>query len=384
LLREQGADAPRSPEEAPPVRWEFYVGGMFGLLLGFVLRANGLSSQAILGETWAALLRSVVWFAAFGLLERVAWSDRGRVLALVTGIAAVLLNLCVSSGIDYPSVAGPLWVAIALALNAAALRPVAWLSRPGAAMILPLPILFGVVLGYAVYILYPVLAAHGLTREADESIAYFQTELAKPPKERAEVINNRTKRINFIRKGVLERLEEAKRLTPDDARLHVQLAWWYGLLWQHLEWQTARSDLPIAEKAIVHGDQATRLDPEGGQGYWVQYVLRTRLFAVLNEEVAAKGPNRDPIFVAERELAARRQYELAAQKLEEYLPYDPTDAALRFQLARAWFKAGDKEKGREQAEAASRLDEAAVLPTRKLADPQREQVQKWLSASPSG
>ncbi len=34
LTPEQGADAPRSPE----VRWHFYLGGMFGLLLAFLLR----------------------------------------------------------------------------------------------------------------------------------------------------------------------------------------------------------------------------------------------------------------------------------------------------------------------------------------------------------
>ena len=76
-------------------------------------------------------------------------------------------STCASpGGIGFPSVAGPLWVAVALALNAASLRPVSWLSRSGAAMILPLPIFIGVFLGYGVYILYPVLDSDGLIREA--------------------------------------------------------------------------------------------------------------------------------------------------------------------------------------------------------------------------
>jgi hypothetical protein len=69
--------------------------------------------------------------------------------------------------------------------------------------------------------------------------------------------------------------------------------------------------------------------------------------------------------------------------LAKYLPDDPHEVSLRYALAQAWFKAGNKEKGREQAEAARDLDEAAVSPTRKLSDPQRKQIQEWFSASPS-
>jgi hypothetical protein len=366
-----GADAPRS-EETQPIRWEYYLGGMFGLLLGFVLRATTTESPgAILEETWSALLRSVVWFAAFGLFERVVWSQRGRVLALTTGIAALLVNLCVSGGIGFPSVAGPLWIAVALALNAASLKPVAWLSRPGAAMILPLPILLGVLLAYGVYILYPVLSAYSLTHEAALSIQALHSGAIK------------TNKVFFVRKSVIGRLEEAARLTPDDARLYVQLAWWYGVQWSQKQRNTASSDMPIADRAIRYGQQAVALDPHGGEGYWVQYGLRTRFFAALNEQVAAKGPNRDPLFLAACEQNARQQHEEAAKTLAKYLSDDPHEVSLRYALAQAWFKAGDKEKGREQAEAARRLDEVAVLPTRKLSDPQREQIQEWLSASPS-
>ncbi|HEY7157417.1 MAG TPA: O-antigen ligase family protein, partial [Gemmataceae bacterium] len=367
----RGADAPRS-EDTHPLRWEYYLGGMFGLLLGFVLRATATESPgAILEETWSALLRSVVWFAAFGLFERIVWSARGRVLALTTGIAALLVNLCVSGGISFPSVAGPLWVAVALALNAASLKPVAWLSRPGAAMILPLPILLGVVLAYGVYILYPVLSAYSLAHEAALSIQALRNGAI------------RTNKVAFVRKSVIGRLEEAARLTPDDARLYVQLAWWHGVQWSQTQRDTASSDMSIANRALRYGQQAVVLDPHGGEGYWVQYVLRTRFFAALNEQVAAKGPNRDPLFIATCQQNARQQYEEAAKTLAKYLPDDPHEVSLRYALAQAWFKAGNKEKGREQAEAARRLDEAAVSPTRKLSDPQREQIQEWLSASPS-
>src|SRR5262249_32324510 len=91
-----GADAPGSPGGmAPPgaVRWEYYIGGSLGLLLGFVLRVGALPPEDVLGEAVGAGLRAVVWFAAFALYERVRWTDAERVGALAAGVAALLLHL---------------------------------------------------------------------------------------------------------------------------------------------------------------------------------------------------------------------------------------------------------------------------------------------------
>jgi O-antigen ligase len=371
----------RGEREDEPMRGVFYLGGMFGLLLAFLLRVYTAAPEAILAETWAAALRSVVWFAAYGLLERVAWTDRGRAIALTTGIAALLLNLCVSGGIGFPSVAGPLWIAVALALNAQAPEPSRWLSRPGFPMIVPLPIFGAIVLGYGATILYPVLASDGLQRQAVEMAGYFRQEGAKPPAERPAMIRENPD--DFLKKKVIAPLEEALRLTPDDARLHVQLAWWYGNVWELNLQKTKVSDPRIAGAAVGHGGLAARLDPHGNQGYLVQYQLRMR-FGLVNEDIGKRGPNRDPLFVHEKEQTAREQYALAARALESYRPNDPTDAKLRYLLARAWFKAGEAGKGREQAEEALRLDAAATLPTRRLTDPQRSQVQEWISAPSAG
>lgn len=362
--------------EDSSVRWEFYLGGMFGLLLGFVLRVNTATPGNIMAETYSAAVRSVTWFAVFALLEPLAWTERGRILALTTGIAALLLNLCVSGGIGFPSVSGPLWVAIALALNAAALRPVPWLSRAGAAMILPLPIFLGLALGYGVYILYPVLASDGLARDAVQAVAYFQSERNKPPAEQSAGVRERP--ILFLKKAVIERLEQAERLTPDDARIYVQLAWWTNVVWE-LNPQQTRRELPIAKQALTYGAQATQLDPRGVAGYLVQYEIRMR-YGELNEAAAEKlRTNRgDPVLINDREHTAREQYKLAAQTLEKYLPNDPHEAALHYALWRAWHKAGEKEKGHAHAAKAVQLDDLVTLPARKLTDSQRKQLEKEL------
>lgn len=375
LGREQGADAPRSAE-APLIRWEFYLGGMFGLLLGFVLRVNTATPDAILAETYAAALRSVVWFAAFGLLERTIWTERGRALALTTGVAILLLNLCVNDGIGFPSLAGPMWIAVALALNSASLQPVSWLSRAGASMILPLPISIGVFVGYGVYVLYPILAADSLVREAAQIVAYVQRERDKPPSEQSSSI--RANPAGILQKSVIGRLEQAKQLTPDDARIYVQLAWWNHAVWDMTPSKT-QQELSRATDALGYGVMATRLDPQGAAGYWVQYRIRMR-YAEINESnaEAVRKAHGDPLVLHARENTAREQCRLAAQTLEQYLPNDPHDANLHYALARAWFKAGEKKKGREQAEEARRLDNLRTSPRRKLTDQQRQQLQKWL------
>jgi tetratricopeptide (TPR) repeat protein len=363
------------------VRWEFYLGGMFGLVLGFVLRVSTATPNSILTETYAAAVRSVAWFAAFALLERLVWTDRGRLVALTTGIAALLLNLCVSGGIGFPSVAGPMWVGIALALNAAALRPVAWLSRAGAAMILPLPIFLGVFLGYGIYILYPVLASDGLMREAVQAAAYFQNEKAKPRAEQSAGIRDNP--LAFIRRGVIERFEQAARLTPDDARIYVQLAWWNHIVWEMGQRQSPR-ELPLAERALGYGVKAAQLDPHGASGYVIQYQIRMS-YAKINEDSAEaiRKEHGDPLVINDREITAREQYKLAGKTLEGYLSDDPHDAGLHFLLWRAWSKAGDKDEAREHAEKAQQLDKLVTMPARQLTELQRTQLDEWLKANPS-
>jgi hypothetical protein len=297
-------------------------------------------------------------------------------LALTSGIIALLVNLCVSGGIGFPSVAGPLWVAVALALNAAALEPARWLSRAGAAMIVPLPIFIGLFLGYGLYILYPVLDSDKLVRDALQAVAYYQNEKNKPLSERSGGIRDHPN--VFIKKGVIDRLNQARQLTPDDARIYVQLAWGTNILWGLSQRKSLR-ELPIAENAIRYGITATQLDPRGAAGYLVQYQIRLN-YAQINQALAEelRKSHGDPVVINEREYTAREQYKLAAKTLEDYLPNDPYDAVLHYELWHAWSKAGDKEKGREHAKEALELDEVVAMPARKLTDSQHIQLDKWL------
>ena len=132
------------------------------------------------------------------------------------------------------------------------------------------------------------------------------------------------------------------------------------------------SQLPIADCAIRDGIRATQLDPRGAAGYLVQYQIRMK-YAEINELSAeALGRNHgDPVLIHGPEYTAREQYQLAAQTLERFLPNDPHDCILHYELC-AWSKADDKEKAHGHAEEALHLDELVTMPARKLTDLQKK------------
>jgi len=182
---------------------------------------------------------------------------------------------------------------------------------------------------------------------------------------------------------VIGLLLEAARLTPDEARVQSQLARRYVSFWELKLQITRQSDTKAAELARAHADRCIRLDPDGGEGYWAKFQVLT-LIAYYFEGVAREGANRDALRVHGLGRSARKLYQEAAEVLEDYLPKDPTDARLHFQIAQAWFKAEENQRGRAHAEEAQRLDEAVASPTRKLTDPQRKQIREWLTPSSAG
>src|SRR5262249_53119535 len=110
------APAVPEPESEPQMEqrtpWEFYLGGMAGLILGFFLVVWHLSVDEMLVAVLPSLIRSLVWFPAFALFLNIRWTGPSRTLALVAGIAVLLLNLCISGGIGLPAVATSLWTVI--------------------------------------------------------------------------------------------------------------------------------------------------------------------------------------------------------------------------------------------------------------------------------
>src|SRR5262249_9404999 len=118
----------------------------------------GQSPSELVRQGIVAGARSLIWFAAFALLAGIPWTHRWRVVALTAGISAMLLCFTLTGGFFYPSLALPLWVMAALALNAVPEKPSEWAgNRTG--LLLPVPVLTVVLWVYFLVLFLPVVAS---------------------------------------------------------------------------------------------------------------------------------------------------------------------------------------------------------------------------------
>src|SRR5207248_2990812 len=102
-------------------RWEFYIGGVAGLLLGLLLRVLDLPGSeepnTILYSAYGAVGRALIWFVAFALFEGVNWSSPVRRNALLVGLGLVLVFGFISGALLRPALLQTFWVVAALALG---------------------------------------------------------------------------------------------------------------------------------------------------------------------------------------------------------------------------------------------------------------------------
>ncbi|HXG11509.1 MAG TPA: O-antigen ligase family protein [Gemmataceae bacterium] len=417
------AHAGRSPEPATPpaspgpprLYWEFYFGGAVGLLLGFLFWALDQPPDKILIEGVTAAVLAAIWFGSYALLERIDWQGPARAITLAAGVAALLLNLTVSGGISFPSVAVPLWVMAALALNALQKPAAIGTGRHWLAWVIPLPLTAALGLVYYTQFFSPIMTAHGLARTA---AAHAQLVWGNPDPT-GEIAVPRPG--GFFVKEVLGPLEQAVReQDPGNAQLGLEAARWYAEAWKHYPHNLEAMQLAIAHAARVHGSIADRqkfpgIDPEGQEGYLVGYRLQ-KMYA---DWLAAQSPDEKQRL--NWAAAVYRHYRNAADLLGEAVRRDPTQARLRYQLAEVLLlvekaarelhplavtarkekeAAGDKrgvqemealaresardrehaqQEARRQAQEGLNLDAQAPTKSRKLTDRQREQVRRWLA-----
>jgi hypothetical protein len=320
-------------------RWEFYVGGMVGLVLGFVFRALDQSGDEILLEGALSACRSIIWFAAFAWFYRCAWSGASQTLALTAGVAALLLNLLVSGGIAMPSIAQPLWIMAALALNsiqpfpAHAPRSASWLPR-----MLPLPLLGGIGLAYFMLLLYPAVSCGDALSKARRSYVawpgwryiigqdkcYVATVFAsagvgplhpwgpllswpsKLPRLPDYEPRARLRASHFLQSSILMPLESAVGADPGNASAWLELAEWYG--------EQCRVSLvaePFRREALLCAERAQLLDPDNKEAYLFQH----RLYAFMAQRSSAHD---------------KEQYGLAAAAMGAAVECDPTEARLHY------------------------------------------------------
>jgi hypothetical protein len=355
------------------VPWEFYAGGLVGLVLGFVLRAAEQPADEVLLEGVLSLGRSLVWFAAFLVFERIPWPPAVWRPALVAGVLALLLNLTVSGGISQPTVAQPLWVVAALAassgqwaVGSGQQRRLSWLEA-----ILPLPVAAGLALAYFGLVFQPVtLAERGLAEARrhygnEERLAGWRNAVEPRLRETLSKEKDPGRKLVAIRDAnlylkahILTPLEQAAQADPGFVLPPLELAEWYG---QEAQFY---ADAPgLWQKAVETARRAEQLDPEGREGY----LAEVRLHSLMAQQLAGQR---------------KEEFGRAARALRAAVERDPTEARLHYQLAEMLFQADDPVQARLQAKAALDLEEHATVASRRLTDPQRKHVRTWLEASP--
>jgi hypothetical protein len=334
------------------IPWEFYAGGLLGLLLGFLLRAGELASSQIIMEGLLSGGRGLIWCVAFGVLSSIPWTGPSRVTLLAAGVLVALLNLTVSDGISQPSVVLPLWVMAALALGPVARQSIAAAEPHWFLRALPIPMLAGLSLTYFLMIFVPVSGCASALAEAHAH--YGESEGAPGWFNEVRPRMSAIPAAKYLQENIIKPLDEAAAADPGAVQPHLELATWLEQKWQ----VTGNRD--AAQKALAEASRSQHLDPDSSQGFLAEYVLEKNL---------AQQDTKNRI----------EHYARAAKALRAVVDRDPSEARLRYQFANLLFLADDPVKARDQAREALKLHEIASEPTRQLDEGQVRQIQEWLA-----
>jgi hypothetical protein len=392
------------------VRWEYYLGGMLAAILSFVLRANSVAPNEVMTEAFGAGLRSIVWFLAFALFERLAWSPGEYVGSLLVGVVALLLCLLVGPGLSSPAIASLLWVAVGLMLAVAQPEPASRLPAHFFAG-LGLPALLGLSFAFFALVLYPASVGTYNLRMAKAQAALLNADRHNKNTSERLIKNEKT----FIEQEIFQRLKTAEREDAGNVRVRALLATdmidrWivrYRTL-SNLQGEEARETTKTAEDAVRLAALARLANPEGPEGYLAERDVhlamakeQARRAQQIDEDLKKdrepkkdakdkKDKNAPKLSPTARKVAEAwrdelrnkvvpNEYRHAALALEAYVPRDPANPLLRYQLAAARLSANDFEGARKAAQEAHDLDRK-IGPgrPRSLSDQQRDQVKRWL------
>jgi hypothetical protein len=358
--------------------WEFYLGGVGGLTLAFLVHLTQPQGD-ILRLGLLAIARSFIWFGVFALLESIPWTGRSMLTATCAGVTAALICLSMSGGFFNPALAQPLWIMAALTLNALPEQRV--MEARGAFFTLPTPALAVVSLIYLLVILLPVTSAARSVRMARQAYPFWQAKFEDdrrkeemPTASVARQLSTANTMASLLQERILKPLESAQKADPTDAGAHVELAYWHGKAWE------LYARIPNAAKAkqLEYGSQASKnfeaaqkLDPSGKPGYWVAYQLHLNV---------ARQPG-----LSQR--SQTQQYLNAVNHLERLVKLDPGDARLRYLISEAYYVTNDEEtekRGQQQAAYALEIDKLAKPGQRRFTPEEREKLEQWAKPPKEG
>ncbi|MFQ3593186.1 MAG: hypothetical protein SNJ82_08360 [Gemmataceae bacterium] len=381
----------------PPSRelpWEFYLGGMLGVLLGFVVRTSALAEQDVIGIAILAGIGSLAWFAAYAMLEQFPWSPGQRVMALSSGLFAMGLALLLGPGSEQPAVLAFFFVTLGLLLGHVEPQPMALLSQAGIATGLPPPLFFGGAFALLLLVVVPTCHTAIATRQARLAIFRYEAHLAKVPDQ--PPLSNP---VEFVRDKIIEPLRQAEREERGVVRTNALLARWIAEEWLQVMGRVRSEEADrlqkLASDYAAHARSLCSLPagegkirPIGSEGLYAEYTIRQlfarRLVALADQlEKKTKDPKmpavqRDQV---QREIALLRKkadmaIENAMGPLKELRKLDPMNPSLAYLEALTWDLVGSVAKRRDAAEQALKLNET-VGEARRLSNVQIAQIEAW-------
>jgi hypothetical protein len=389
-----------TPEErdttTPPSRelpWEFYLGGMVGVLLGFVVRTSAIAEQDVIRVAILAGIGSLAWFASYALFEQFPWSPGQRVLALTAGLLAMGLALLVGPGIDQPAVLAFFFVTLGLLLAHVEPRPLAFLSQPGLATGLPAPLFFGGAFAFLLLIVVPTCHTAIATRQARLAIFRYEAHLAQVPD---QSLNDP---LGFLRDKIIDPLRQAEREERGVVRTNALLSRWIAEEWLLVMNRVRPEDADRLQKLATNYAAHARtlcslplgegkIRPIGTEGLYAEYTLRqlsTRRLLALAAQIEKEAkqpklpaPRREQMErdVAQLRLKAAEGAENAMGPLAELQKQDPMNPTLLYLEARTWDLVGAKAKRLDAARKALELNET-VGEGRRLSKDRVGEMEGW-------
>ena len=299
----RGWPTPARTEELQPLsrktNWEFYLGGMVGLVLGMMLATGDIPPEANASEILrlgvVSAVRALVWFIAFAILENVSLQGPTLTRSLIAGVALVAFAAIVSNALSSPALQQAFWVAATLALAGWSTRqttsktsmPLAW---AGAALAM------SILAANVIHVALPGLATASKVRSArlaskEFPFLHWQIE-GKTGADRAIALREER---DYLRHRIIVLLHEAIQSDPDNSALLLERARWGRRRYQNLQQHAEAGNAEVEAKEILRlGAKASRIDPHNLGG-----LLNTfeALFMIAN---VSSSPRKEQLDVLEK------------------------------------------------------------------------------------
>lgn len=372
-------NAVQGPNEDLP--WEFYTGGMLGVLLSFVIRASMLPPTEVFGAALQAGLGTLAWFGAFAAFEQLACSHAERMTALMAGALSLALALLVGPGWSAPALMGLLFVVVGLLLAQAVPGPVPWLGPGRVSMALPVPALAAGALSFLVLVVVPVALTTLAHKRAAMLGLLYRQEMSNP-----EAGGKIQYPVLFIKSRLTDPLDAAEKAEKRVVRTYELLADWYAEIWSLLHEEKYRQAHLRAVSAAGLAELNNLESPDGRVIMArVRFAIGEGYFRRARELKIAAGDNWPWPSGTQLALArlhrnwGKEHFEQGATALKGAIRRDPTNPKHYLGLAQLYSRLGDTKKQALAATEAVRLDKKAGR-ARRLPDPERQLAEKWKQA----